>query len=210
MKITDPKINKNLTETNLQLITNRLYYDLLIKDINIDFDIREAEFNGCHFINVDFTNKKLKDIDFIDCIFEKCNLEFLDFSNRSIHRCCFKNCNLTGCNLVNSSLIDISIINSKCSYINFSDSKIKHFLLRDSVVKEGRFVSLNLENIYFDNVDFSESEFLNTKLKGIDFSKCNITNIGTTTVDLKGIIINPEQALMLISLFGIIVKDFSD
>ena len=41
----------------------------------------------------------------------------------------------------------------------------------------------------------------------IDFSNCNINEIGVSSNDIKGIIVNSEQALMLITLFGIIVKE---
>lgn len=65
---------------------------------------------------------------------------------------------------------------------------------------------LEEEDINFEDTNFGSSEFLNTVLKGIDFSSCNISDIGVSPNDVKGIVVNVEQALMLISLLGIIVK----
>ena len=45
------------------------------------------------------------------------------------------------------------------------------------------------------------------KAENIDFSNCNINEIGVSSNDIKGVIVNSEQALMLISLFGIIIKE---
>ena len=67
-------------------------------------------------------------------------------------------------------------------------------------------VSSSLENVIFKNSDFEKTEFLNTKLKGIDFSSCNINDISIGPNDIKGTIVSQEQALVLISLFGIIIK----
>jgi hypothetical protein len=47
---------------------------------------------------------------------------------------------------------------------------------------------------------------LNTSLKGLDFSNCIIDRIGVRGDDIRGMIVNDSQALMLISLFGIVVK----
>lgn len=207
MKIVKPNLRKNLNNVELDYtMINEDLIDLEIINQVIDFKIDNICFNGCKFINVDFSRYPLKKVSLIDCIFEKCNLSGSDFSNTSIYRCTFEECNLLGSNFIMSGIIDVSIIDSKCDYINFSDSKFKHFLLKNSSVKEGRVVHSILDDVSFENVNFNESEFLNTKLGGIDFSSCNINNIGITTNDIKGVIVSEEQALMLINLFGIVVK----
>jgi len=205
MKLIKPKISKYLTETKLNRVDNDLV-DLIINDQEINFEIRDIEINGCNFINVDFSKYPLKNINLIDCIFEKCNLSNSEFFNNSIHRCIFDKCNLVGCDFISSSLQDISIFDTKGNYINFSDSKIRHFEIKNSVAKEGRFVRVIFEEILFDEVDFDGCEFLNTKLKDIDFSSCNLQNIGVSSNDVRGVIVNEEQALMLVNLLGIIVK----
>lgn len=207
MKIVKPKLSKYMEE--LVLYEESTYEDLVdivITDQDIDFKIEGIEFNGCKFVNVDFSSFPLKRVDLIDCVFERCNLSGCDFSDRAIHRVCFDRCNLVGCDFIGSSLSDISIIDSKCNYINFSDSTIKNLLIKDSILKEGRIVNTKLCNIEFDNVDFSMVEFLNTKLGGLDFSNCNINDIGVSVNDIRGVTVNSEQALMLISLLGIVVK----
>lgn len=207
MKIVSLKIIKNLEEIELnQNMVGNDFIDLLIKNQSITFQIEGIEFNGCKFINVDFSKYPLKNISFIDCIFEKCNLYGSSFIEKGINRTKFDRCNMVGCDFISCNFNDVIILNSKCDYINFSDSKMKHFMIQDTVVKEGRFVSVKLNDINFNNVDFSNCEFLNTKLKGIDFSNCDINNISVSSNDIKGIIVNETQAIMLVSLLGIIIK----
>lgn len=207
MKFINPKIRKNLENIVLeQQIIDGDLVDLLVAGQFVDFYIHDIEFNGCKFIDVDFSKFPLRNVSLIDCVFEKCNLSGCDFSTNGVHRTRFDKCNMVGCDFVSCSLSDVSIWESKCNYINFSDSKIKHFILKDSVVKDGRFVSAELQDICFDEDVFDSCEFLNTKLKDIDFSNCNISNIGVSAADIKGIIVNEEQAIMLVALLGIIIK----
>lgn len=207
-KIIKPKLSKYITEKDFCYEDSRGdCYDLWIKNYNLEFDIENIEFNGCRFEKVDFSTKKVRNIDFIDCVFDSCNLAGIDFSNRSIHRCSFIHCNLTGCDFIQSGIQDVSIIDSKCDYINFSSSQIKHFLIQDCVFRKGRVVDVSFLNVIFKNVDFEETEFLHTKLNEIDFSNCNINDIKVVSNDVRGIIVNQEQALMLVSLLGIIIKD---
>lgn len=207
MKIVKPKLSKYIEE--LVLYEESTYNDLVdifVTDQEIDFKIEGIEFNGCKFVNVDFSKFPLKRVDLIDCIFERCNLSGSSFNDRGIHRVCFDRCNLVGCDFIGSSLSDISILESKCNYVNFSNSTIKGFLIKESNLKEGRIVDTKFSNVEFDNVDFSGVEFLNTKLAGLDFSNCNIDDMGVNVNDIRGVTVNNEQALMLISLLGIVVK----
>ena len=208
LKIVKPRLSKYLTEKNFSKEDSRGdCYDLWIRNCSLEFHMEEVEFNGCKFEKVDFSSAQIRNVDFIDCVFEHCNLSGVDFSNRSIHRCSFEHCNLVGCDFIQSGLQDISITDSKCDYVNFSSSQMKHFSIKDSVFRKGRVVDVQWSDIYFEKINFEETEFLHTKLDGIDFGNCNIDRISVLASDVKGMIVNPEQALMLISLLGINIKD---
>lgn len=209
-KRVEPKVSNNFSEIDISKIDFSNNIDnLLIKDKDIDKDIRDIEFNGCKFINVNFMGK-IEMCDFIDCIFINCSFNSLDFSNRSIHRVSFKHCNLSGSNFIVSSIRDVIIYDCKGDYVNISDSKIERLEIVLSLFKESRFINNSFKDIVFDKVNFKGSEFLSNKLEGIDFSSCNISEISISSYDVKGMIVNDEQALMLISLFGIVVKSKYD
>ena len=84
------------------------------------------------------------------------------------------------------------------------------------LLKKVRYENTNLENsgfiqctfkeIEFKNVQLDDSDFFNTNLNKVDFSTCQINNIGVSENMLKGIIINPQQALAFLKLLGIVVK----
>ena len=56
---------------------------------------------------------------------------------------------------------------------------------------------------YFDNVDFTKSDFLNTKLKDINFSTCNINNCNFDLHSIKGMVIDRMQSENIVELLGI-------
>ncbi len=58
----------------------------------------------------------------------------------------------------------------------------------------------------FDQVNLTSTEFQNTYLKGIDISTCMIRNTRFDIWSLKGALIDPFQAVDLITLLGVIVK----
>ena len=45
-----------------------------------------------------------------------------------------------------------------------------------------------------------------TKLKGIDFTSCDIDGIGVNIADVNGAEVNPTQAVSLSAILGLIVK----
>ena len=83
-------------------------------------------------------------------------------------------------------------------YILLDDKVIASCHIPVGLVKNSKIITLE---------HFSKTEFLHTKLKKIDFSNCNIQDIGVIANDVCGMIVSPEQALMLVSLLGIVIKD---
>ena len=50
-------------------------------------------------------------------------------------------------------------------------------------------------------------ELINTKLKKIDLSSCNNTNLKANSTDIEGMIIESYQLLEIPSLFGVEIKE---
>ena len=63
------------------------------------------------------------------------------------------------------------------------------------------------KNIMFSECNFNKSELVRTKLKGIDFSNCELNGITVNISDLNGAIVNEFQALELSKLLGLKIKN---
>ena len=62
------------------------------------------------------------------------------------------------------------------------------------------------KKVIFNDSNLSSSEFIQSKLKDIDLSSCNIEDIKVDINNLKGCSVNLEQALELSLLMGINIK----
>ena len=63
-----------------------------------------------------------------------------------------------------------------------------------------------MKNLELNNVNFSNSEIINSDLKGVDFSSCNIEFVKFDLKSVYGIIIDRFQSVELVNLLGVIVK----
>ena len=70
MKLVKPKLSKYLDEIKLSReVVNDDLVDLMATNQEIDFEIEGIEFNGCKFIEVDFSKISFKNVNLIVCIF---------------------------------------------------------------------------------------------------------------------------------------------
>ena len=61
-------------------------------------------------------------------------------------------------------------------------------------------------NVEFSNNEFSKSEFHSTPLTDINFRSSNLNKLKLDISNLKGIIVNEIQALILLEVLGVRVK----
>ena len=175
------------------------------KDSNLDLIemcVEKAIFN-----NIDITNSNLEKNSFIDVTFNNCNFSNTSFENSSFIRCEFNNCKLTGCNFVESRIYNVSFFDSNISYANFSLASMENMLFENSILRNSSFQENRLKNIIFKKADLTQAQFFKTSLKEIDFSDSIIEGIAVSIEDIRGAIIDQYQALDLLYLLGVKIKD---
>lgn len=67
--------------------------------------------------------------------------------------------------------------------------------------------TISFKNSIFKKNDFSLCDFSHTSLKNIDFTTCNIDGLILFQDDLKGVILNQNQALDFVKLLGVIISN---
>jgi uncharacterized protein YjbI with pentapeptide repeats len=77
-------------------------------------------------------------------------------------------------------------------------------------LRKADFRSCQFKDVYFSNCDLTEAEFYEAKLENVDFSGSCLNNVKAGVNDLKGAIIDTNQAVEmakhLAALLGIKVK----
>ena len=64
-----------------------------------------------------------------------------------------------------------------------------------------------MKNVHFKKADLTQAQFFKTSLKDIDLSDANIDGIAISIEDIKGAIIDQMQALDLLYLIGVKIKN---
>ena len=103
------------------------------------------------------------------------------------------------------------IIDSKFTEViarlaNFSNSKLRNVDFKESNLLGSYFQSDEFKSVDFDSCNLERANFWETKLNKIDFGNSNIDGIIVKIEDVRGLTVNPLQAVELSKIMGIIIK----
>lgn len=163
--------------------------------------------NNCKLRNVVFADCKFKNMQLTDVRFENCDLSNVSFAGSSFFRVEFVACKLVGTDLSSSTFNHVSVTNCSALYCNCFMGKMRHVLFADSDFRNGSFADCKFTDVGFETCNLTEAEFLHTSLHGIDLSSSKISAMRLSIPDLKGVLVNSQQALELTSFLGIVVND---
>ena len=105
-----------------------LHEDQVFKNVDYTGEkFAKSEFDGCEFINCDFSKSNLSNIDFMDCSFGGCNFSLAVLDNTRIKNIKFKDCRLMGIDFskCNNFLFAASFANCQMDYCSFYQKKMK-------------------------------------------------------------------------------------
>lgn len=166
-------------------------------------ETRKSLFKNCVFHNCSFENAC-----FIDVIFENCDLSNSSFRDAYFERCLFVSCKCTGLDMSDSVVKQTSFELSNFQYSNFNKAKMTDVLFSGIDFTEASMSEAKLNRFETTKSKFVRNNFFKTLLAAVDFTD-NVLVAPTVSMplaELKGAVINPSQAVDLIGLWGVIVR----
>lgn len=200
-RIHEPSFSSAFIEGDLKEIGDKIYNMSYTSGV-ISEDFCSVNFYECIFRGVSFKGK-MKSCLFQDVIFEKCDFSNCDFSEGVFRRVRFDTCRMMGTDLSSSSFTDTVFHNGQCAYINLNGSKWKDCLMEGTLFCEGSLSMCTFRTTDVSHCDFSGCEFAHTPMKDFNLSSSEIEGIAVTPQDLKGAIINAEQAIACAKILGL-------
>jgi uncharacterized protein YjbI with pentapeptide repeats len=176
--------------------------DVLVIPVN-----RNVEFKSVHFEKVRFIHTSLQQAYFKDCFFDHCELVNAEFTESTLKQVHFKDCRLNGVSFAESVLEDIHFEASIMDLVGFGYATQKRTLYSNCSLKEADFYANKLKHISFEECEMSGVGFTGTSLNKIDLSSSRFDKITVDLENLKGAIVNEEQALGFLSLLGLEIKE---
>ena len=172
-----------------------------------------SEFDGCTFIECDFSETLFKKCKFIDCCFVKCNLSVVKMEYSKFSDVIFDECKVIGVDWTKASWPNIALCSSikfhKCILndssffgLNLEQIVIEGCKAHDVDFREGGFGDAN-----FSYTDFSYSLFSKTNLTGANFTEATNYNIDIYSNEIKGAKFCRYEAVSLLDSLGIELVD---
>jgi uncharacterized protein YjbI with pentapeptide repeats len=201
----EPIFSSEMMEYNSIKPDDGKYRDFIFNEPTFEARFVE-EFNGCQFNRVRFSGD-LKKVKFIDCLFLNCDLSNVELSQSLFHRVKFDQCKGTGSVFRKSKFKFTEFSKSQFSITDFSESIFESVKMTECNFTEGAFQSCRQSDFKTSLVDFSLADFTETSLSKMDLSGCNINGLRLSPQHLKGLMVDSLQAIALVQLLGIHVKD---
>lgn len=178
------------------------------KNCQFSYSMERLRFSDVTFERCEFQQTEFDDSEWLDCRFIYLDWSNCTLNNSVFYRCVFEKCNLTGANFYFNNWKNNQVFESKTNYLNFSESAIEMCEFIDTNLQESYFQSVKIKKgLKFIRCELNEADFLDTKLNHVDFSRSYFDSLRISVDQMKGCIINPLQASVLIRLIGVKISD---
>jgi uncharacterized protein YjbI with pentapeptide repeats len=137
-----------------------------------------------------------------------------------------ENSDLANIDLTNSALERVEVVSSRLTGAKCNEAQFKNVLFQECKLDLAMLRMAKLEQCVFDNCNLTEADFYGTELSGSIFRRCDlsradISHANLTGADIRdcridgmrgtpasaaGLVISPDQAVLLITLFGVRVE----
>ena len=92
---------------------------------------------------------------------------------------------------------------------DLSEASVDQLAASEAKLSEASFHAARLRRLALDRCDLSRATFFRTSLSGVDLSTCDIAGLRVSSDlrELRGAVIDPDQAAELMGLLGIKIKE---
>ena len=186
-------------------VANTAFSGLELADVAADGTVFEnVVFRSCTFERVNLSNCTFTDVLFSGCRFVRC-----DLGRSWLNRVDFRSCSAPGLSFLKGRLSGVSLVDSQLAYADFSETTVDQLAASETKLSEASFHATRLRRLALERCDLSRATFFRTSLYGVDLSACDISGLRVSSDlrELRGAVIDPDQAAELIGLLGIKIKE---
>ena len=200
-KFSEEPAGAKLSETGRQIRIENLKFE----DETCERSLNMKEFYECTFHNVRFT-KDMKNCLFADAVFDPCDFSNISMNNTVFRRVRIRTCRMMGTELAGAVMQDTVMEGCQGSYLNLNGSKLKRVTLKDMILEQAGMSMVEHSDISIENCNFTKSEWIDTKMNGLDLSDSQVDGIMVDPENLRGLTVNEEQAVAFAELLGLNVR----
>lgn len=165
-------------------------------------------YEGCRFLNNNFTATDLSELRFIECNFESCILDRVRLSMTAFNQVQFKDCKMMGIDFehCHKNTFTIGFDNCILNFSNFSNRKMHHTIFKKCNLTETDFSRADLTECIFDECDLLNSKFDRTILVKADLRTAFNFSIDPETNSLKNARFSTTNIAGLLYKYGLLIE----
>jgi uncharacterized protein YjbI with pentapeptide repeats len=175
----------------------------------VDFSGSQAEnliFDTVQLSNVNLSATELVDVRITDAIFDTCDFANSQWKELSCLRVKLTGCRITGMRCNESCLSSVLFSHTNLRLAQFRFAEFERVRFEHCDLAGADFYSADLRNAVFVDCELTEAQFCGAKLAGADIRGSRIEGLQIMPENLKGLIVDSLQAVLLSSVVGLVVK----
>jgi uncharacterized protein YjbI with pentapeptide repeats len=205
-KISEPSFTEECAPSTIKKELDEKRTDnCAFMDEDCTLSLNMHEYFECTFTRITFHGDMNK-MEFADVIFEHCDLSNIEMQECVFRRVIFRHCRLMGCDMSSCQFHDVVMDSCQGGYLNLNGANLHDVAVKECVFTEASFAMMKIKDFRIKECDFTSSEWMDTKMKDLDFSDSIIDGIAVNPENLRGVIVNSEQAVAMAKLLGICIK----
>ena len=206
-----PRIDEAvLTETFSEQLASGAVHDAVAAEMALPALVsprgQSATIEGCIWRSVTLSNPKAQRLRLRDARIEKSDLANIEVSGAAWERVELVATRLTGATCNESQLKSVLFQECKLDFALFRMASLEHCVFEKCNLTEADFYGANLTGAIFRGCDLSRADISHAKLTTADLRDCRLDGMRGKPDAMEGLIISPDQAALLITLFGVRVQ----
>jgi uncharacterized protein YjbI with pentapeptide repeats len=167
-------------------------------------------FDQARLQRVNFTQSRLPKLRLLDVQLDTCDLTGAVWERARWQRVAFNGCRLTGVQLLEARCEDVVFRDCTLESAIFASATFKAARFENCILREAVFTETDLTKVVFHRCDLAHADLRGSKLNGADFRSSIINGVQVGAPELKGAIIDPTQAVQVVNVLGIVVRDVDE
>lgn len=162
-----------------------------------------AGISRCSLRAVTITDPAAQRLRMQDTLIDSSDLANIDLSDSVLERVEITSTRLTGARFIEAQLKDVLFRECKLDLIQLRMGRLQQCVFEQCNLADADFYGADLSGTVFRGCDFSRADFSSARLIGADIRDCRLDGLRGTPAAMEGLVISPDQAALLITLFGV-------
>ena len=202
-----PGLPELQTVASLQLEDGAAYTRILLDNVDLSGQDAEdvlLEQAVCRRVYLNETS--LRGSQCIDVRFDACALLNAGWEKMHFQRVEYLSSRLTGLWLIEARLENTLVYRCQADFALFWSARFRDVRFEECQLQETSFEGADLTGSIFRNCDLSRADMRGAVLAGVDLRGSTLVGMQIGVKELKGVIIEPRQAVEIATLLGVIVE----